>query len=389
MRIAGKLCETGELVTLALREGRIGAIAPGAEGADLGGPDVWLSPGFIDLQVNGYGGYDFNLGAWTDPGEMQPELAPLFERLARAGTAMLCPTVTTNSHEATVAALARIRQLLEEEPRLKAAVPGIHVEGPYIGSEDGPRGAHPLEHVRDPSWDEFQRFQEAAGGLIRIVTLAPEREGALPFIEKLAEAGVVVAIGHTGASPETIRAAVHAGARMSTHLGNGSHAVVPRHSNYIWEQLASDGLYASIITDGHHLPAAVVKTFVRAKGAERLCLVSDAVSLGGLPPGRYRGGRYEVLPTGKVVTAGTPYLAGAGHLQDTCVANALRFSDLTITAASRCAGTVPARILGLGDHKGQLRVGCDADVTAFRLPDEGPLEIVATVLEGEILYRTA
>jgi N-acetylglucosamine-6-phosphate deacetylase len=173
---------------------------------------------------------------------------------------------------------------------------------------------------------------------------------------------------------------------MSTHLGNGSHALIPRHSNYIWEQLASDDLYASIIADGHHLPESVLKTFVRAKGAHRVTLISDAVSLGGLPPGRYDDGKREVLPSGKVVVAGTPYLSGAGHLQDTCVAHAVRHTDLSLDQAIRCVTEVPAQILGL-ERKGRLRTGADADVTLFRLPDEGPLEIVATVRGGDIVYR--
>src|SRR5262249_48229077 len=120
---------------------------------------------------------------------------------------------------------------------------------------------------------EFQRWQEAAEGLIRLVTLAPERQGALEFIEKLAEAGIVAALGHTGADPETIRDAVQAGATLSTHLGNGAHNMLRRHPNYLWEQLAEDRLMASIIADGHHLPASVVKCMARVKGADRLILV--------------------------------------------------------------------------------------------------------------------
>ncbi|HTE16934.1 MAG TPA: amidohydrolase family protein, partial [Armatimonadota bacterium] len=266
-------------------------------------------------------------------------------------------------------------------------VAGVHVEGPYLSAEDGPRGAHPLEHVRAPDWDEFERFQEAAGGRIRLFSLAPETPGALPFIERLAAAGIVPALAHTGAEPETIRDAVRAGARMSTHLGNGAHAQIRRHPNYIWEQLAHDELYASIIADGHHLPPSVVKVIARAKGPERLALVSDAVSLGGLPPGLYAEGRHEVLPSGKIVVGGTPYLAGAGHLLDTCIANALRFTDLSLAQVTRCASTVPARILGLEARKGHLRTGYDADLTLFRVPREGPLEIVATLRGGDIAYR--
>ncbi|MGV3723000.1 MAG: N-acetylglucosamine-6-phosphate deacetylase [Actinomycetota bacterium] len=386
MRIGGKLCETGELVSLSIVDGRISEFAPGIDQTTIGGADVWLAPGFIDLQVNGYGGHDFNLGAWGSPEEVTSDLGAIFEKAAGAGTAMLCPTITTNSREAITAALKALDAALSANASLESAVPGIHLEGPYIGSEDGPRGAHPLEHVRDPDWDEFQSLQDAAGGRIRLVTLAPERAGALAFIEKLSAANVLVALGHTGASPETIRDAIRAGARMSTHLGNGSHAQIQRHPNYIWEQLASDDLYASIIADGHHLPASVLKSFVRVKGADRLALVSDAVSLGGLPPGCYSGGVREVLASGKVVMAGTPYLSGAGHLLDTCVANAVRLTDLTLAQAVRCATEIPARLLGM-ERKGALRKGWDADLTLFRFHEEGPLEIVATLRRGDIVYR--
>lgn len=385
MRVRGKRFDTGEVVTLTLAGGRISGSSREAGAADLGGDDLWLAPAFLDLQVNGYGGYDFNLGAWGAEGEVSSELAPIFDLLARSGTASFCPTITTNSREAILEGLRAIAELTEQDRSLRHAVAGIHLEGPYIAAEDGPRGAHPLEHVRDPSWEEFQAFQDAAGGQIRIITLAPERPGALRFIEQLSEAGVVVALGHSGADPAVIQDAVLAGARMSTHLGNGSHAVLPRHSNYLWEQLACDGLHASIIADGHHLPPSVLQTFVRTKGPERLALISDAISLGGLPPGLYANDVREVLPSGKVVVAGTPYLSGAGHLLDTCIAHAVRTTDLTLAQAVRCATEVPARLLGRVD-RGELRVGTAADLVLFRLPDTGPLEIEATVRAGEIIH---
>ena len=384
--VCGRLCETGEVVTLSVAKGRIAGSWRGSEGATLGGPDWWLSPGFLDLQVNGYGGCDFNVGFWGDS-DNPDDLHVAFDLAARAGTPLLCPTIVTGSGEAMTAGLTRLAHFLEADAGMARRVPGLHLEGPYFCAEDGPRGAHPLEHVRDPDWDEFQRFQEAAGGRIKICTLAPERPGALAFIEKLAAFGVVTALGHTGAAPEIIRDAVRAGARMSTHLGNGSHDRIKRHPNYIWEQLASDELYATVIADGEHLPASVIKCFARAKGAERLALVSDAVSLGGLSPGVYNEGRHEVLPSGRVVLAGTPYLAGAGALLDTCVAQAIRMTDLSLAQVTRCASTIPARILGLEGRKGHLQTGYDADLTLFRVPDVGPLEIGATVCLGEVLYR--
>src|SRR5687768_6411871 len=151
-------------------------------------------------------------------------------------------------------------------------MPGFHLEGPYFSIEDGPRGAHPKEHARDPDWDEFRRWQDAAGGRVRMVTLAPERNGALRFIEQLTAAGVVAAIGHTAATGRQIRDAAAAGARTSTHIGNGCHAVLPRHDNYVWEQLACDDLWASVIADGHHLPPAVLKSVIRAKTPGRVLL---------------------------------------------------------------------------------------------------------------------
>src|SRR5205085_7285582 len=142
---------------------------------------------------------------------------------------------------------------------------------------------------------------------------APESSGALEMIEKVAASGVVVAIGHTAATPAQIRDAVKAGAKTSTHLGNGSHAILPRHDNYLWEQMAADGLWASVIADGHHLPPAVLKCVLRVKTPARTVLVSDAGSLAGLPPGRYDcwGQEFEVHPAGKIVLPGTGFLAGA------------------------------------------------------------------------------
>jgi N-acetylglucosamine-6-phosphate deacetylase len=387
MKVCGRLCTTGEVVTLSVADGRIASIRRGGEADAPGGDDVWLAAGFCDIQVNGYGGHDFNTMLWGAADEVSSDPEPILRQLAAAGVARCCPTFITNGHDALCTAMSQLARFLEAHPEWAGMVAGFHLEGPFIAPEDGPRGAHPLEHVRDPDWDEFQRLQAAAGGRIRLCTLAPERPGALPFIERLMADGVTVALGHTAAEPETIQDAVRAGARLSTHLGNGAHAQIRRHPNYIWEQLACDDLYASVIVDGHHLPAAVVKAFARVKGPERLAFVSDAVALGGLPPGRYAGGRYEVLPTGKIVTAGTPYLAGAGHLLNTCLANALRYTELSLAQVTACAAAIPARILGQEAHRGHLQVGYAADLTLFRVPSSGPLEIVATVCGGRLLYQ--
>jgi len=389
MRVCGKLTSTGEVVTLTIERNTITHIHNGTLFADIGDSSVWLSAGFNDIQLNGYGGVDFNLDAWGSASEVSHDLPLLFEKIATSGTALLCPTLTTNSAEAILQSLRNLSELLNAERTYANRVVGIHVEGPYISEEDGPRGAHPLEHVRNPDWEEFQRFQEAVEGRIRILTLAPERPNALPFIEKAVASGVVIALGHTGADVSVIRDAVHAGATLATHLGNGAHSLIRRHPNYIWEQLAHDSLYASLISDGHHLPASVLKSMTRAKGADRTVFVSDAVALGGLPAGVYMGGKYEVLPTGKIVLAGTPYLAGAGHLLDTCLANALAMTDLTLAQITASASAIPARVLGLEGSRGHIRVGYSADLTLFKVPTEDgtPLNVEATLCAGEVIYR--
>src|SRR5262249_56581902 len=158
-----------------------------------------------------------------------------------------------------------------------------------------------------------------------LVTLAPEVPGGLAFMERLAKSGVVVALGHTAASGHCIRDAVKAGARLSTHLGNGCHALLHRHHNVIWEQLAADDLWASVIADGHHLPPAVLRCILRVKTPARAILTCDASSLAGLPPGRDREGGpdFGVLPDGRVVVPGTPNLAGSAVFTDTCVGRAV------------------------------------------------------------------
>jgi N-acetylglucosamine-6-phosphate deacetylase len=265
-----------------------------------GQTDCYLSPGWIDLQVNGFAGVDYNSAA-IPPEEIARSLQVLFS----TGVTRFYPTVITGAPEdmrAALANLARARESLADGE----AMDGFHVEGPYISPDDGPRGAHPRRWVRKPDVDEFHRWQQAAGGKVRLVTLAPEWPEAPRYIEALAGTGVVISIGHTNASGAQIADAVSAGATMSTHLGNGAHQTLKRHPNYIWEQLAEDRLSASFIVDGVHLPAAFLIPALRAKGIERSVLVTDASSPAGAKPGRYTLGEQAVdlTPDYRVVLAG-------------------------------------------------------------------------------------
>jgi N-acetylglucosamine-6-phosphate deacetylase len=352
-----------------------------ARGDVLGGADCLIAPALLDMQVNGFAGRSFNA-----PGVTADDVAAVADALHAAGVGLFCPTVTTGPFERMRASLAAVADACEQG--LEPCVPAVHLEGPYISAEDGPRGAHPVEHVCEPDADEFERLQEAAGGRIGVVTLAPELPGALPFIEALSRSGLVPAIGHTSAEPGVIRDAVRAGARLSTHLGNGAHAMLPRHPNYVWEQLACDELWASVIPDGHHLPPAVLKCFVRCKGTERTILVSDAVRLAGMPPGRYEyaGRAVELTPEGRVRLEGTPYLAGSALELPRGVANAARFALLSLAEAIRMATLNPARLLGVGDRFGAVEPGREATLCAFRMEDE-VLRSRVTLVRGEVVYR--
>jgi N-acetylglucosamine-6-phosphate deacetylase len=294
-------------------------------------------PGLFDLQVNGFGGVDFNA-----PDLTAEHVSLAFERMRATGVTRALPTLITSSFE-DFAASARLITGVSDP-----AIAGIHMEGPYISADDGPRGAHSRAQVRAASVDDFDRRQDAAGGRIALVTLAPEVPGALPLVERLVSSGVRVAIGHTAATPQQIADAIAAGATLSTHLGNGCASVLPRHPNIIWEQLAADALAASLIVDGHHLPPATVKAMVRAKGADRTILVTDAIAAAGSVPGRYRIGTVEceLSADGRVSLPGTPFLAGSSLTLDRAIASTVRFTGLPIAAVIPMASINPARYMG-------------------------------------------
>ena len=312
-------------------------------------------PGLFDLQVNGFGGIDFNAADLTED-----RVAEALHRMRGTGVTRCLPTLITSSFD-RFAASARILARVAD-----AALAGIHMEGPYVSPVDGARGAHPLEHVAAASVDDFRRRQDAAAGRIVLVTLAPEVPGALPLVEYLVAAKVRVAIGHTAATPQQLGDAIAAGATLATHLGNGCPQMLPRHPNVIWELLAADAVVASVIADGHHLPAATVKTMVRAKGAERTILVTDAIAAAGCAPGRYTigGVACELGPDGRVSLPGTPYLAGSSLTLDRAIANTVRYTGLRLEAVNPMASTIPAAYLGM-TTAGTVTASWDVEACEF------------------------
>ncbi len=313
------------------------------------------SPGFLDVQVNGFAGVDFN-----DPACTADQIAEAAAAMRRTGVTQFLPTLISmplDRFRTCARTLARSRE---------RAILGIHMEGPYISPEDGARGAHRPQDISPPTADDFARRQEAAEGRIRLVTVAPEVPGVLRLIEQLVAQNVKVAIGHTAASPEQVRDGVKAGATMSTHLGNGCAQMLPRHPNFLWEQLAADELVAGMIVDGHHLPPATVKSMVRAKTPARTVLVTDATIAAGQPPGDYMFGdlRVRLDENGRVAVPGQPNLAGSALSLDRAVGNTVKFTGLPLETVLAMASTQPAAYLGV---KPAGTVHFDWDAAASRL----------------------
>lgn len=382
MRLKALHYESERPVNIDIEQGRIVRIAETeAEQEEL----AWLpyaAPGLVDLQINGYLGQDFNelpLSAET--------VGSAVRKLWQEGVTGFYPTVVTNRPESILEAMESIRRACESDPAVSTGIPGIHLEGPFISPQDGARGAHQKEFVRQPDWELFSRWQEASGGRIAILTLSPEWEGSGAFIRKCTDSGVTVSIGHTSATPEQIREATACGARMSTHFGNGAHLMLPRHPNYLWEQLAQDELWCCVIADGFHLPDQVLKVVLKVKGPRAL-LVSDAVYLSGLPAGTYTthiGGQVMLSPEGRLCLAEQEQLlAGSAQMLLWGIEQLTSRGLAELGAAWNMASTGPAGFMGL-PSAGGLSEGAPADLVLFRRKS-GKLTIESTYKSGNLVF---
>ena len=371
-QIVDVCCDDGKIVSVE----KAGNFVPDHQAA-------FIAPAFFDLQINGAMGV-----AFSDINLDESGIRKVLSVCKLHGIEAICPTIITNAHTVLIHGFNTLRKACESDPVIARAMPCFHLEGPYISNEDGPRGAHQKQHVRNPVYDEFKEYQEASGNRIKLLTLAPELPGAIDFIRKMNLEGVVVAIGHTAASPMIIREAIAAGARLSTHLGNGSHAMWPRHENYFWEQLGCDLLSASIITDGHHLPEALIKTIVRVKPFEKQIITCDASGLAGLPPGKYSmwNQEIEILSSGKVVVPGTPFLAGSGSFTDDCVAHLMSLGVVSISQAIEMATNAPRKLLQLPEIN--IEAGSNANLILFDSNKDVPFRINRVIIDGEVFNKS-
>ncbi len=375
--ILGRELSTGRSILVTIENDIVTSIRRSEEMAAL-----WISAGLVDLQVNGYLGLDLN-----GPDLTSATVSKLARALLATGVTTFAPTVITAPEGALRERIACIAEACAQDPIAAACIPYIHVEGPYISSREGYRGAHAADCVRPPSLAEFAQWQACCDGRVGLVTLSPHFPGSREYIYALRQQGVHVSLGHTHASQEEIQSAVHAGARLSTHLGNGIALQIDRHPNPIWSQLAENRLTASFIADGHHLPGEVLTAMLRAKGLERSILVSDLIALAGMPPGRYVtpvGGAVELTDTGRLTMKGTSTLAGAVLPLIACVGRAVQMTGFSLAQVISMTTESPGRFAG---NRGRLRLGDRADIIRFEWDARESVAAVRDVwLAGEPVF---
>jgi N-acetylglucosamine-6-phosphate deacetylase len=372
---------TGNPVRIGIIDGHIGNIIETA-GLEDEKSNLFVAPGLIDNQINGYANVDFS-GSSLCAGDVIYATKAIW----RDGVTSFLPTLISNSHENLIKNFRILDEALRKDELLRESIPGFHLEGPYLSPEEGYRGCHPVQHIRKPSWKEFTGYQKAAGGRIIQVTIAPELEGAMEFIRLCTHDGIVVGMGHTNASAEQIRHAVENGVRLSTHLGNGCANLIHRHNNPIWPQLANDQLTPSIIADGHHLLPEEIRVFYKVKGPDNIILTSDVIYLAGMAPGKYSFLESEVILTeeGMLLNAELNCLAGASFPLKKGVENMMNFTGCSLTKAINMASGNVARIYSLND-RGILAPGKRADLILFER-ESNQLLIKKTWLNGILVYQ--
>ncbi len=275
--------------------------------------------GYVDLQVNGYVGADF-----TGDGLMHEVALNACQQLRDEGVDGILATVITDDLDAMCRRLSRIVELRDADPLIKSMIWGIHIEGPFLNEQPGFIGAHPADAAQRADEDAMQRLLESAGGLTRIVTLAPERDEGLRVTRLLARQNIIVSAGHCDPSLEVLRAAVDAGLQMFTHLGNGCPLMMHRHDNVIQRALSlSEHVWIGFIADGVHIPYFVLNNYLRCAGLDRCFLVTDAISAAGLGPGQFTLGGQRVVVDENLATwsEDKSHLMGSAITMSRVVAN--------------------------------------------------------------------
>lgn len=362
---------------LIVREGRIETVLEEPREKDLPRAQhkaAFVAPGFVDLQVNG--GFGHEVG--TD----SKALARLADKLPATGVTSFLPTLISLRGEQLAAAMQAYLACLSLAPPRPRALPlGLHLEGPLLAPSR--HGAHERRNVENATAGEIERLVLANDpAMVRLVTLAPERPGALPLVAGLKARGVVAALGHTEGTFEEMTAGFDAGASAVTHVFNAMSPFGHRAPGAVGAALTDDRVVVTLIADGVHAHPAALALAVKAKGPARVALVTDATAAAGLGAGSYRLGGRVVISDARAVRLPDGTLAGSALLMDQAVRNLVAFAKVSAADALRAASEVPARLLGLG-RKGRLAPGCDADLVLL----DRKLRVLSTFVQGHLAFH--
>lgn len=334
-----------------------------------------IAPGFIDGHTHGGNGYDYM--------EATPEqIQSLMKWLTTTGVTGVLPTIASASLEHQIE-YVRFLSEVKKSALPGAAILGIHVEGPYISHEK--RGAQPESCIREPRISEVQEVLKASEGNVRLVTLAPELDGALDFIRYLTSQGVIASIGHSNADYDQVLQAADAGLSRATHLFNAMTGLHHRDPGAVGAALQRDEIYVELILDGHHVHPAAALIAIKAKGINKVALVTDATQAAGLSDGTYiRPGGRKVIVRDNTVHLESGGLAGSVLTMDQAVRNSVNMLALPLNETFALASRVPAESLGFGGSKGSLRAGMDADLVIL----SNVLQVLLTMVCGKVEFRS-
>lgn len=299
--------------------------------------------GYFDLQVNGYMGVDFNKDDLT-----AKELAAVCKHLSRHGVDGILATITSEHIDVMARRLVRIVELRAQDKVAAKMIPGFHIEGPFINETDGYRGAHPKDATHGATPDEMKILLEAAGGLTRMVTLAPERDVKLRTTKMLAKQGIKVSAGHCNPSLDELKGAIDAGLSMFTHVGNGCPMMMHRHDNIVQRALSYyKDLWLCFIADGAHVTFTALGNYLRSAGIDNCLVVTDAIAAAGMGPGHYTLGRWDLV-IGKDMVARAPdgsHLVGAAYTMKDAYKNLTKKVGLSDRDARKLLVTNPRKAI--------------------------------------------
>ena len=352
---------------IVVEEGRITALGHRdevhvpASAADYVASGMTVVPGFVDVHIHGAGGHDVMEGT-------QRALDRITATVASHGTTSMVATTVTAPLEETCGSLEAIAGYIrrhegqQQDGRAAAEILGIHLEGPFISKNK--RGVHPAESLAKPSVDTLKKLLDAADGLVKIVTIAPELPGAIELIQAVVAAKIVAALGHTDATYEQSRAAIHAGARHAVHVYNAMRPFEHRDPGILGAILTDPEVTAEIIADGVHVAGPAIQVLIGCKGADTVLLVSDGIAATGMRDGNYRLGNFDVTVKNGVCRNAEGKLAGSTLTLDRAIRNLVAIG-VPLQDAVRMATILPARRLGVAGKKGIIAVGADADLVAL------------------------